>query len=391
MKSKRVKKIKFNLPLSFSSIHTYDTCPLAFDLRRRGASCLKGLAAERGNALHELIAAYLGHLKAVKLDKDDEYFRKLYYQTTAKLPESVKQDFDSCIERLLDITVSQNFFDNGRVELNLAVNNEFKAVEYESPDAILRGRIDYLEINFLNKTVTIKDWKSNFKIPSQAEIEKRNIQLCIYAVLAAATYLDIKTFNCEFNYIRYGAVRRLTIQRSEIPYLQESIAAKIVQIQEAAEFPACPSSACGYCGYINSCPEYLKAKEQSGVIAEPKDAEKAAADLRFLRIKVADLESQLKDYCETNGNIDAGDEVLGYSAGVKISYDSYKVFKELQDRGINDVELISEMNIGKAGIKRLFKNNLNKKDFTEFEATFGIPEISTTFRFKKKEPQEIEE
>lgn len=207
------------MKLSYSSISNYMMCPRKFyevnvTYNWKDASP----AMQKGTDVHKLIEQY------IKGDTPE-----------LKLPAGDKRVADTCY-------TLRHFYEVGYpkvgVEQAFAVDEEFKPVDYKSPKAILRGKIDVY--TYTNDDLNIRDWKTGKK-------RDNSLQAHIYGLLTAEAMPAKNTF-CSFDYLEKGMGNTYQITEKGLNYTKQIVRA----VLDAKVFPERRNPLCPWCP-VKSC------------------------------------------------------------------------------------------------------------------------------------------
>lgn len=124
------------------------------------------------------------------------------------------------------------------VEAALAVDRDGLCVPYDSPDCVLRGKIDVLV--GMPDIMWVIDWKTGKR-------RDNTLQAAVYGVLVKGIVPNLPV-KATFDYLDKG--RDQAIHHSEAA--QKRVWELIKKIEEATEFPCKPSGLCGWCG-VETC------------------------------------------------------------------------------------------------------------------------------------------
>jgi CRISPR/Cas system-associated exonuclease Cas4 (RecB family) len=133
-------------------------------------------------------------------------------------------------------------------EQKLAVTEDWKACEYDSPDAYFRAIIDVTVLTASAEDqpyelVSVQDWKTGQVYPEHAA------QLDRYLAVAAAHY-ESKEYESRLIYIDQGKVtppKRISAQR--VMPIRLMLDGAIKNAESDTIFPKTPGKGCKWCGY----------------------------------------------------------------------------------------------------------------------------------------------
>jgi CRISPR/Cas system-associated exonuclease Cas4 (RecB family) len=144
---------------------------------------------------------------------------------------------------------NQNYFLNTKSEISIAISLK--------DEDIINGRIDFIHIDPLsNSSVSIIDGKGTNKIGKN--INKN--QLLFYSLLY---YFHYKVLPIEvgFFYYRFNSFNPISFNLDILNEFRAILSYDIKRIKSDSLYTPTPSpKSCKYCGYNNSCKEYMSMK-----------------------------------------------------------------------------------------------------------------------------------
>lgn len=163
------------------------------------------------------------------------------------------------------------------VEGRFAITREFKSCDYESKEAFVRGRLDYMAIT-MTRTAMVVDHKTGKK---KASVDDHATQLQIYAIFVLAKYPEIEWVKSGIHYVGdpdlvwMPVFSAAEIKKKLHPWLVGVLnrqANNLVQV-EADVAHAKPSALCKWCSYSKEkCPEGKAEVERRAEIDRAKAA-----------------------------------------------------------------------------------------------------------------------
>lgn len=204
---------------SYSSITTYEACPLSYKLYYLdGHKTEGGSAAARGTRLHTACEKFLkGEIDHTKLSLD---FRAIKGQL------SIMKDLGAKAEE----------------EWNCDQQWNFQPAEDDT--TLIKAFVDIHYV--MGKELTIFDLKTGKPYPEHFD------QLQLYTVMGFSRYPEVQTITVAPLYLD-GPVPPTTYTRPILPHLQDFWKTRARAPVEAQEFPATPSGeACRWCDYKKS-------------------------------------------------------------------------------------------------------------------------------------------
>jgi len=203
--------------------------------------------------------------------------------------EALLPNMVSFVSRLASFKDKHGMLDEG-FERNMAVSKNFTAVGDDDPSIFARGVIDY---DLLTKSdyVVVIDHKSGREHP----VEKYAKQLDSSAILIEAARPGIKgvhaalhyiaTGNIVWHHVRPAAVIRKTLR----PHLMEYLTTRANSL---GNFEPRVNTLCGWCDYLQHCPEGTAAvaakKEEKRVATNTKARERRVEKKRALTVVYED-------------------------------------------------------------------------------------------------------
>lgn len=266
---------------------------------------------ELGGVFHEAAAEYVRHCSEHGgRDKTEGLTIMHRHKASAELPTDLIAEFERVFRQFL-----RHYKPVNRplgVELKLAADADGNLVNYDSEDAIVRGRVDVVE-ETRDARLQVVDWKTSY-----APIH-REIQAKVYIYLAARAFRTYPDYRVRFYYPRLNEEYDLDYQDSDLEQIADEVEAAHRKLRGMVddpdyEWPARPSSLCYYCPVKSECPALSLARryDAGAPLTSEDEARDAAERLVALDAERKDLRSALKDYCNFEGRVDAGDIEVGY-------------------------------------------------------------------------------
>ena len=190
------------------------------------------------------------------------------------------------------------------VEHALAIDAGGRQVEWDAPDAFLRGRLDLVAVD--GRQATVCDWKSGWVTEDDETLPWAWAPGC-YAALLWAWAPRLEAVTVEYHYLRTRRVARTTFtpaDAAETLAWARTTAARIAQAlatpDDPGAFPPRPSTACATCPWVNRCPAGQAALEAMDEAPIPDDAEarRLAALLLAGEARVGRLRERLRHYLQ---------------------------------------------------------------------------------------------
>jgi putative RecB family exonuclease len=232
------------------------------------------------------------------------------------------------------------------VEHALAMDASGSRVEWDSPDAFLRGRLDLVTV--AGQQASVLDWKSGW-----VSEDDEGLRLAwapgLYAALLWAWAPRLEAISVEYHYLRTGRVARVGLTRAEAAEtlgwaraLAARIAAALAAPHDPGAFPPRPSTACGTCPWVNRCPAGQAALEamDEAPIADEAEARRLAALLLAGEARVGRLRERLRHYLQGREPLALDGMELGFFL-TKGRYDPAAVFRAATEAGVNPWPLLA--------------------------------------------------
>jgi putative RecB family exonuclease len=232
------------------------------------------------------------------------------------------------------------------VEHALAMDASGSRVEWDSPDAFLRGRLDLVTV--AGQQASVLDWKSGW-----VSEDDEGLRLAwapgLYAALLWAWAPRLEAISVEYHYLRTGRVARVGLTRAEAAEtlgwaraLAARIAAALAAPDDPGAFPPRPSTACGTCPWVNRCPAGQAALEamDEAPIADEAEARRLAALLLAGEARVGRLRERLRHYLQGREPLALDGMELGFFL-TKGRYDPAAVFRAAIEAGVNPWPLLA--------------------------------------------------
>jgi hypothetical protein len=185
----------------------------------------------------------------------------------------------------------------------------------------ITGQIDLLLIDGVEATVV--DWKDTFAVPPESSISEEGFfQQRDYALHVFHKYPRVQRVTLREVYLRYMAgksrdrrgrrinpVREATIDRYNLPELEQEFSALVERFDRAVEtgvYTATPGSHCSYCVRPQDCPIFPKARVE-GRITSKDEAQRVAAELNVAEAAADQARKALRPWVRAHGDVDVRD------------------------------------------------------------------------------------
>jgi RecB family exonuclease len=243
------------------------------------------------------------------------------------------------------------------VEHALAVDASGRRVEWDAPEAFIRGRLDL--VTLAGQQATVLDWKSGW-VSEDEEGLRVAWAPSLYAALLWAWAPRLEEISVEYQYLRTGRAVRVALTRADAAEtlawaraLASRIAAALAAPDDSGAFPPRPSTACGTCPWMNRCPAgqaALEAMEETP-IADNGEARRLAGLLLTGEARIGRLRERLKQYLQERDPLCLDDLEVGFfpTSG---RYDAKEVARVLAATGEDPWPLLS---VDSRALRTLFK------------------------------------
>ena len=312
--------------LSPSRLEAWDRCPAAY--RFEYVLRLPQPVGDQrprllGSVAHALVEAYGREARATgrrpPLDRLPALARDLVTQHA--LPDEARTALTREATALLSTWLARAVVPLEHavaVEQALAIDAGGRQVDWDAPDAFLRGRLDLVAVE--GRQATVCDWKSGWLTEDDGTLAWVWAPGC-YAALLWAWAPRLEAVAVEYHYLRTGRVARTVLtpaDAAETLAWARATAARIAQAlatpDDPGAFPPRPSTACGTCPWVNRCPAGQAALEAMDEVAIPDDAEarRLAGLLLVGEARVGRLRARLKHYLEDRDPLAVDDLAVGF-------------------------------------------------------------------------------
>lgn len=341
---------------SYSTIRKFRECPRSYKFQKiNNFPELPSKERDDGRIVHEAIARYTKHLYEKKLVSDltwDGLTKGLAFSDEAtELMEDFTRQFVLNLDTFEDC------------ELEIAIDEKGKQIDWFSKDAFFRAKIDRLDID--ENRVAITDYKSSHKI------ELDRFQLETYAWLVNLIAPKRDTFLVKNHFLRFSVEKGEEIPLSKVKLVGDKIKRSVELIEAERKFDAKPGSHCSYCSYTHRCGLLVElGKGGYPVIDSERKAREYAVKLVTVEAALKKVKDLLKGWCEEKGLIKLDTGTYGFNPQKSRKIKDIEVFYEkLAEQGLNPLQY---MNIDLRKIKKL-------KDIEDLFEETG----QTRFGFKK--------
>jgi RecB family exonuclease len=340
--------------VSPSRLEAWDRCPAAYRFEHV-LRLPQPIADQRprliGSVAHALVEAYVreAHASDIRrpLNRLPALARDLVTQHA--LPDEARTALTREATALLSTWLARGVIPLEHavaVEHALAINADGRHVEWDAPDAFLRGRLDLVAVD--GRQATVYDWKSGWLTEDDETLPWVWAPGCYAALLWAwAPRLDAVTV--EYHYLRTRRVARTTFARAdaiETVAWARTIAARMADAlarpDDPVAFPPRPSTACATCPWVNRCPAGQAALEAMDEAPIPDDAEarRLAALLLAGEARVGRLRERLRQYLQDHEPLALDGMELGFFP-TKGRHHAETIFRVASEAGVDPWSLLS--------------------------------------------------
>jgi putative RecB family exonuclease len=232
------------------------------------------------------------------------------------------------------------------VEHTLAVDQRGTHVEWDAPNAFIRGRLDLVTV--VGPHATVLDWKSGW-VSEDEEGLRVAWAPDLYTALVWAWAPRLEDVSVEYHYLRTGRVARVTLTRAEAAEtlgwaraLAARIGTALAAPHDPGAFPPRPSTACATCPWVNRCPVGQVALEAMDEAAIPDDAEarRLASLLLVGEARVGRVRDRLRHYLQDREPLALDGMELGFFP-TKGRYDPAAVFRAATEAEVDPWPLLA--------------------------------------------------
>ncbi len=381
--------------LSYSSLGTYQTCPLKYKFKEIDRLREpKSKEAVFGTLVHSTLKFF--HEPALlppSLEDALNHFSKNWNDAVYDNPDEERAAFSAGV----DIIRRYAEHNNPKDFTIIALESPFQIEIADSTGTIhtIKGIIDRID-----KTPTgyeIIDYKTGRKMPSQADVD-HNLQLSVYAKAFLARYPKeaehLESLTVSLYFLKHGVKLSSTRTAGDLQKVDDIFLETIQEI-EAGHFEPRVNPLCDWCGFQKICPMW-KHKFRELRTATTEEKEQAVNDyLATKRAIELDKQKLMKLQATILEYMDAEDvERLFGDAGIierartqKYDYDANKLRDYLEPLGKWESILAVNQTLVK---KTLASLPLETRTAIESEAK-TIGKETTTLRVKKTLAEDTDE
>lgn len=390
--------------LSWSRIETLRTCALRY--RRRyldHAPAAASAPLERGSGFHDW-ALEVGQALHEGRELDETTLLRVLEQRAALLEDDAAEDLRAIVQRVVERALLPRFPSDAQdvgFERPFALRADGSACEWSSAEAFFRGIIDQHFRENGGALAVVRDFKTSRVVSQPAG------QMRAYSWAAACLWPDAGQVLPELHFVRYGAVRKpaepfvAAELRATVPGELQVIRQDLDRRLAAGDWAPRVSSACRWCEYRPSCPEFEGEVKPLRVIETAAEAVAGAQQLAVLKAQVGDLTDALRGWALQHGAIDLGEEVLGFLPAEKTHVADVRTAARILRQHVTDVGLwdalsLSQTSLGKlltsavAGAPRT-ERRVRKDDLREELRAAGALETTIGTEFTRAAKEEADD
>lgn len=301
-------------PISYTRAKLYEQCPARFKAEYLdGKKPERGLPLRVGVFLHEVLDRYFKHLIATDQASDYPAMERIFEEAWAGEPgqDFIESDRDEIVDLMVKTRESILLEDRTRVvgsEVMIAVDEKWIKVDWDSPLAAVRLKIDRLEVDSEGRAL-VWDYKTGHKM-EEAEDSR---QLKLYGAIVRAVVPGITAVAGELFYARQQKLKRAQYSDDELADALRWIISLRVRLEESMRqgyWPERIGAGCMECPVSESCG--ARAKLQPGELP-PRNKEEAQELLaRFIGVDrdYTSLQERLRLWISINGPLELGGVVV---------------------------------------------------------------------------------
>jgi ATP-dependent exoDNAse (exonuclease V) beta subunit len=229
-------------PYSYSRIESFN-CPQKFKLSYIDKIKIPSThdALEKGTRIHQILEFYDDY-KKTNILPEFEY-------DLIKTDERKKEIEDIALNFMISELGLKYFEEQESIgdEIEFGLDKKLNPVPYNSPLAVMRGKID--KIIKSNNHYTIIDWKSG-KFPD--ERWHSNDQAMMYALWFFRKYKEVDEITATYVYVEHNKEHVYKFKREYIQNYATSYSKKITKIETCEDFYKNETKLCDYCDFRKS-------------------------------------------------------------------------------------------------------------------------------------------
>ena len=333
-------------PISYTAASLFSACPRRYKAERiDGMRPPDTLPKLQGAFLHSVLEEYgkrmLENGEGASVLKADGIFESMWDGVAHGLPLTAKED----CRRLVAVAARFLSFNEETVvglELRLAVDEGGNLVDWDAPDAAVRGIIDALEIQ--GDTLIVRDYKTGRLVDDP----KSSKQLALYLALARTVHPGISKFIGKLYYPRFDAERVAEIRAETMAGALAwalDVRRKIGENLRGGEFEVwaeTPGAACAECPLFWSCESRKKISGQElRVPLTENDAQGMVQRAEILERELSETREMLKLYIDANGPIEIGGLVADLKGSHRLTFPIKELLGVLARHGLDYMRYVN--------------------------------------------------
>lgn len=319
--------------LSYSSMDTYQTCPLKYKFREIDRIPEpKSKEAVFGTLVHAVLKyAHTPALLPPTVEQAIDFFSKGWNSEIYESELEERAAFSQGVQ------IIQNYYAKNRIADYTIVDLESRfAIEIGNEQVgkhIISGIVD--RIDKTEEGYEIIDYKTTRRMPSQDKVDN-DLQLSIYLKAFLARYpkeiANLDKITVSLYFLKHGVKLSSKRTREQLEALEQNFLS-VIQDIEAAKFEPILNPLCDWCGYQKICPLW-KHKFVETRKVETEEVKQAINEYIGLRnqmsaekMRMAKLQSLILEYMEQEGVERVFDEggIIGKSLRQTYKYDEEKL------------------------------------------------------------------
>lgn len=271
------------------------------------------------------------------------------------------------------------------VELELAVDAQWRPCGWKDPQVRRRGRIDALQVK--GAMAVIVDWKSGRAVPTEKEMAKA-LAPKMYAALEHAHNPLLREVTVAFHYTRFNIRRAIRFEPNDVARAREDVEraearldALLVNRDDPAAWPPIPGPYCGTCPFVHVCPARDAVQRAGFMVRTPAQAELAAREILYLEARLRERRDAMKEYVERAGRVSVSGAVFDYWKQAQWKVDMKKLEAACRKHGVPFAEVV------RADRRLVDRIGRTAKSFLE-DAAAAMEDVGQTrFRWKREGEQ----
>jgi len=303
------------IPISFTSGRLFETCPARFRAEKvrvgdgsTRVSAPKSHPMQVGIFMHRALEFYLKELIQKGAASDYDAMSRIFEsEWAASGTQFVESDYGELQDLMVKTREGISLEHPEQVigaELALALDRDWRRVDWDSPAAFLRMRLDRLEVDESAGRVLVWDYKTGYKMIEA----KDSLQLKLYAA-AARKIINAApgvVFVGELFFAREELTKSAEFTEADLNEgmrWAEGIFARVQRAEKANAWPATVGAGCMECPIFDDCAEAKKGVSD----LPPRDMTEAralAGRLIVVDREYGSLAERLKLWITANGPVD---------------------------------------------------------------------------------------